>query len=364
MNLTLSTMRILSLLVAAGIGGCAIAHAPGAPAAPQTAEQANEFANLPEWTEIAVFAEQMIHKHGFAREELEDALRNTRYVERAVQLMKPAPPGKPKNWAAYRARFVEPVRIRGGIAFWDTHQEALAHAERQFGVPAEIIVGIIGVETVYGRNTGSFRVMDAITTLAFAYPDTPTRAKRMAYFRRELENTLLYARNMGIDPFTLEGSYAGAIGLPQFMPGSILQYAVDFDGDGQVDLRNSAADAIGSVANFLVRHGWQSGLPIAFPATVSPAPDNAVPAWQQFIGAGLKATFSLGELRAGGVTPLSAPPAGLAYGLVDLQNGHDPTEYWLATDNFFAITHYNRSYFYAMAVTDLGRAVRQARNAR
>jgi membrane-bound lytic murein transglycosylase B len=244
------------------------------------------------------------------------------------------------------------------VAFWDEHADALARAEAQYGVPAEIIVGIIGVETIYGRNTGNFRVMDAITTLAFAYPDTPNRASRMAYFRGELENTLLFARESGIDPFSLLGSYAGAVGWPQFMPGSIRRFAVDFDGDRRIDLLGSPTDAIGSVANFLVQHGWKGGEPMVFPATVA-AEETA---WQAFIGQGLEAKFSLDELKAAGVMPGMDPPADMRFGLVDLQNGFDPTEYWLGTNNFFAITQYNRSFFYAMSVIDLGRAVRAARS--
>ena len=282
----------------------------------------------------------------------------------------------------------------------------MARAEARFGVPAEIIVGIIGVETVYGRNTGSFRVMDAVTTLAFAYPDTPNRDARMAYFRGELENTLLFARESGVDPFSLYGSYAGAIGLPQFMPGSIRQFAIDFDGDGKINLRDSPVDAIGSVANFLVQHGWKTGEPIVFPASVTDsrsgtsvsasagenvnpdapfaravsasglghdigalAPVASVPGersrdaggWRQFIGQGLEAKFTIDELKAGGVLPAFPPPSDLRFGLVDLQNGLSPTEYWLGANNFFAITQYNRSFFYAMSVVDLGRAVRVAR---
>src|SRR5690606_12526765 len=181
---------------------------------------------------------------------------------------------------------------------------------------------------------------------------------RKRYFRGELENTLLLARESAIDPFSLYGSYAGAIGWPQFMPGSIRRYAVDFDGDGKVDLRNSPVDAIGSIANFLVKHGWKSGRPLVFPASI--APDSGA-AWETFIGQGLQAKFSLPELETAGVTSPVAPPPDLLYGLVDLQNGAEPTEYWLGTDNFYAITQYNRSFFYAMSVIDLGRAVKQAR---
>ena len=322
-------------------------------------EEMGEFANFGQWKEVTDFIDQMVAKHGFNKTELEAILGKVRYVESAIQLMKPAPPGRPKNWQAYRARFVEPVRINAGVAFWDEHADALARAEAQFGVPAEIIVGIIGVETVYGRNTGNFRVMDAITTLAFAYPNTPTRLARMAYFREELENTLLFARESGIDPFSLLGSYAGAIGWPQFMPGSIRKFAVDFDENRTIDLRNSPSDAIGSVANFLVRHGWKRDEPLVFPATVSSSGNNA---WESLIGQGLQAKFKLEELKAAGVVPGMEPPDGMSFGLVDLQNGAAPTEYWLGTENFFAITQYNRSYFYAMSVIDLSRAVRATRS--
>jgi membrane-bound lytic murein transglycosylase B len=321
-----------------------------------------EFADFTQWKEVSEFIERMVSEHSFDRIELEKLFRQTRYVESAIRLMKPAPAGKPKNWHAYRARFIDPIRINAGVRFWNENVDALNRAETQYGVPAEIIVGIIGVETVYGRNTGNFRVMDAITTLAFDYPDTPTRAARMAFFRGELENTLLLARDSHIDPLSLLGSYAGAIGLPQFMPGSIREFAVDFDNDGKVDLRNSAVDAIGSVANYLGKHGWRSGAPIVFATTVSAADGNGARAWDQFIGQGLEAKFTVSELKAAGVDPSVQIPDDVLLGLVDLQNGTAPTEYWLGTANFYAITQYNRSYFYAMSVVDLGHAVRVARD--
>ncbi|MES2760215.1 MAG: lytic murein transglycosylase B [Pseudomonadota bacterium] len=317
-----------------------------------------EQVNFGEWKAVADFEEEMVNKHGFEREALKALIAQVNYIDSAVQLVKPAPPGKPKNWQAYRDRFIEPIRIGAGVEFWANNADALARAEAQYGVPAEIIVGIIGVETVYGRNTGRFRVMDVLTTLAFAYPETPNREARMRFFRGELENTLLLARKSNMDPLTLVGSFAGAVGLPQFMPGSILAWGVDFDGDGQIDLRNSPVDAIGSVANFLVQHGWKAGQAgaIAYPAEVAPAR-----AWESFIGQGLQAKFSAEELAAAGAVSSAALPAGMLFGLIDLQNGAEATEYWLATDNFFAITQYNRSYFYAMSVVELGRAVRAAR---
>ncbi len=320
-------------------------------------EDQGEFVHFNDWKEVGRFIDEMVERNQFSRSDLNALFAQTRYLDTAIQLIKPAPSNKPKNWAAYRARFVEPVRINAGVEFWNTYGVALARAEAQYGVPMEIIVGIIGVETVYGRNTGNFRAMDAITTLAFDYPDTPNRDARMAFFRGELENTLLLAREAGIDPLSLRGSYAGAIGWPQFMPGSIREYAVDFDGDGKIDLRNSPVDAIGSVAHYLAVHGWQRGEPVAFPVTVST--DNRQ--WEGMLNQGLEAKYTEEQLRAAGIA-VPALPAGMRFGLVDLQNGTGPTEYWIATNNFYAITQYNRSYFYAMSVAELGRAVDSARS--
>ncbi|HEY1043489.1 MAG TPA: lytic murein transglycosylase B [Telluria sp.] len=323
-------------------------------------DYAGKQVDLAQWDSVALFADDMVRRHGYAREEIDALIAQVRFIDSAVQLVKPMPPGKPKNWQVYQGRFVEPIRIKAGVRFWDAHAELLARAEAEYGVPAEIIVGIIGVETIYGRDTGRFRVMDVLATLAFAYPDTPNREARMAFFRSELENTLLLARKFNSDPFELRGSFAGAIGMPQFMPGNILKLGVDFDGDGAIDIRQSAADAIGSVANFLVEHGWRRDQPgaLAYPAKVS---DDG--RWEKFINAGLSASSTAEELALAGVTSPASLPAGERFGLVDLQNGFDPTEYWLGTDNFFAITQYNRSYFYAMSVINLGRAVRQARGA-
>lgn len=314
-----------------------------------------EQVNFSDWKAINDFADEIALRQGFPRDELRALFSQVRYVDSAVQLVKPAPPGKPKNMMAVRELMIEPVRINAGVKFWIEHAQVLARAEREYGVPAEIIVGIIGIETVYGRNTGRFRVLDVLTTLAFAYPEAPNQAARMAFFRGELENTLLLARKNSIDPFSLLGSFAGAIGLPQFMPGSILAYGVDYDGDGAVNLRGSATDAIGSVAHFLVKHGWlaQQNGPLVYQAKVSNART-----WEKFIGAGLSAKFSLRELYAEGVAATTEPPPERLYGLIDLQNGAEATEYWIATNNFFAITQYNRSYFYAMSVLELGRAVK------
>ena len=308
----------------------------------------DEFVNFLQWKEVNAFIDELVARDGFERTSLEAVFRQTRYLDAAIKLIKPAAPGKTKNWQAYRARFVEPKRIAAGVEFWNEHALSLQRAEEQYGVPAEIIVGILGVETIYGRNTGNFRVIDSLTTLAFAYPQTANRDARMAFFRGELESALLFARDANIDPFSILGSYAGAIGWPQ--------YAVDFDGTGKIDLRTSAIDAIGSVANFLKVHGWQRGEPLVFPATVSD-PEQV----SELLNQGLEAKFTPDQLKRQGVITPGAIPGSQLLGLIDLQNGDAPTEYWLATNNYFAITQYNRSYFYAMLVIDLGRAVRTAR---
>jgi membrane-bound lytic murein transglycosylase B len=316
-----------------------------------------EAVNFGEWQAVRDFEDDMVTRNGFDRAYIEDVIKRARFLDSAVQLVKPAPPGKPKNWRAYSDRFIEPIRVNAGVRFWNENADTLARAEATYGVPAEIIVGILGVETIYGRDTGRFRIVDVLATLAFAYPEAPNRQDRMAFFRGELESTLLLARKEHIDPFSLMGSFAGAVGMPQFMPSSILQYGVDFDGDGLVDLRGSAQDAIGSVANFLVQHGWDrnSTGPAVFPADVAPSL-----AWQGLVG-GLEARYRPADLDGAGVATRTTLPDGRLYGLVDLQNGGDPTEYWVVNANFFAITKYNRSYFYAMSVVELGRAVRLAR---
>jgi membrane-bound lytic murein transglycosylase B len=316
-----------------------------------------EQVNFGEWQTVRDFEDEMVSRNGFERADMDALVAKTRFIDSAVQLVKPAPPGKPKNWQAYSERFIEPIRINAGVRFWNENAAELARAEAQYGVPAEIIAGIIGVETIYGRDTGKFRVVDVLATLAFAYPESPNRNDRMQFFRSELEKTLLLARKENIDPFSLLGSFAGAVGMPQFMPGNILKFGVDFDGDGIVDLRNSASDAIGSVANFLVAHGWDRNAtgPSVFPADVAPSM-----AWEPLLG-GLEARYQPAELQGAGVVTRTALPEQRLYGLIDLQNGADPTEYWVANANFFAITKYNRSYFYAMSVVELGRAVRLAR---
>ena len=322
----------------------------------QSAAVATAFANLTQGQAVHGFVEEMCRDHGFERDALQRLFGQIHFQESVVRLINPPPLGTVKNWSAYRARFIEPRRLNAGTKFWRRYAIELARAHQEFGVPEEIIVGVLGVETMYGQAAGKFRVLDSLTTLAFAYPDTPNREPRMAYFRDELKQTLLYARESNIDPLSLHGSFAGAIGWPQFMPGSIRRYAVDFDGDGKIDLRNSPIDAIGSIASFLSQHGWQRDQPLAFPVTVTPD----MP-WPTLIGKSLEAKFSLEELRQAGVNIPNDVPVSYPYGLFDLEDGNHPTRYLLGTQNFFAITHYNRSYYYAMAVIELGQAISRQR---
>jgi membrane-bound lytic murein transglycosylase B len=272
-----------------------------------------------------------------------------------ARLILPPAVGVAKNWNAYRERFVEPIRINSGVLFWQANAKALARAEQTYGVPAQLIVGIIGVETLYGRNTGNFRVIDALATLAFDFPkEHPRAAARQQFFKDELENYLMICQRNGTDPLRTKGSYAGAIGLPQFMPSSIAQYAVDFDGDGKIDLQNSVTDAIGSVAHYFQAFNWQPGMPTHYAMQFSSGPVDM----PSLMGPDILPTFHAADLSAKGVV-LSTE--GLQHlgklALIELQNGSEPPSYVVGTDNFYAITRYNWSSYYAMAVIELGKAV-------
>ena len=287
-------------------------------------------------------------------------LGQARLLPNVPRLMLPAPAGSgTKNWAAYRSRFVEPIRIGAGVRFWRDNAATLARAERDFGVPADIIVGIVGVETIYGRQMGSFRVLDALATLAFDFPQAhPRAAQRQAFFRGELENFLTQEGRTHADPTTPVGSYAGAMGMPQFMPSSIAKYAVDYDGDGRIDLVNDPQDVIGSVANYFKAFGWQPGLPATYGVRV----DAARAQLPVLLAPDIVPSFSADAFVAGGAQ-LDAD--GLRHrgllALIELQNGPSaPASYVAGTQNFYVITRYNWSSYYAMAVLELGAAVRAA----
>jgi membrane-bound lytic murein transglycosylase B len=298
--------------------------------------------------DVRQFIAEMVDRHGFVRKELRALFSQARFQPAIIKAITPPTEPRAKSWQGYRALFLTPQRIEAGIEFRERHRDALSRAVELYGVPEEIIVAIIGVETVYGRNTGNYRVIDALTTLAFDYPP------RAEFFRTELEHYLLYARDAGIDTLGLKGSYAGAIGIPQFMPGSYRRYAVDLDGDGKQDLSGSFADAIGSVANFLQAHGWETGQPVAFAAQVHGE------VYRNLIDAGIKPTYRYGDLAdfgvsAGGETRADAPCA-----LIELATPGEASRYLVGLTNFYVLTRYNRSSLYAAAVLDLAQAVKSA----
>ncbi|WP_416142222.1 lytic murein transglycosylase B [Hydrogenophaga sp.] len=276
-------------------------------------------------------------------------------IPTVARLMAPAPRGTPKNWAAYRARFIEPVRLRAGQRFWEDNRSALARAETEFGVPASLIVGVIGVETLYGQHTGNFRVIDALTTLAFDFPAShPRAAVRTEFFKSELEQYLSLTQRTGMDPQALRGSYAGAMGWPQFMPSSWAKYAIDFDGDGTVDLFNSTTDVIGSVANYFKVFGWQTGQPTHYPVTF----DTGKLDKDALLAPDILPTFSVASFTAkGAVLEGAALQHTGQLALVELENGTAPPSYVAGTENFYVVTRYNWSSYYALAVIELGEAI-------
>jgi membrane-bound lytic murein transglycosylase B len=293
------------------------------------------------------FAAEMASKHGFDKAELEAMLTGTAFRDDIIKAI--TRPAEAKPWYAYRPIFLKPDRIDGGVAFWKENEALLEQAEREYGVPAEIIVAIIGVETRYGKHTGRYRVLDSLATLAFGYP------KRAKFFRRELEEFLLLSREEALDPTQAMGSYAGAMGLPQFISSSYRFYAVDEDGDGHRDLWNSNADVIGSVANYFKRHGWNPGEEITQQVQGG---DNLEP----YVAAGMKPSIKVSELLASGLRPVAdkPPQPDALSSLIKLDAG-DHDEYWLGLNNFYVITRYNHSNLYAMAAYQLSREILAAR---
>lgn len=301
--------------------------------------------------EVRSFVENLATERQLPLDPMVAALAGSRYNATVARLIAPSPPGKKiwRSWLTYRSRFVEPKRIGWGVEFYNENRDLLNQAAQRFGVPAPVIASIIGVETLYGRNMGNFRVLDALTTLAFDYPD-PAKPERATMFRGQLADFLTLVMKDKLDLET-RGSYAGAIGMPQFMPTSVMHYAVDGDDNGHIDLSNNTRDAIMSVGSFLSQHGWQRGLPV-FAPVVLPADPAAL------VDGGLEPKQSWGTLTAAGARlQPGASAAGWGsqpLGVVDLvEEARGTAQYRVGTPNFFALTKYNRSYFYATSVADL-----------
>ncbi len=307
--------------------------------------------NLADSDDARLFVRELAARHGFDPETVRTALTKARHDPQVINLIRPPSTPSARSWQRYRNRFLEPVRINGGLAFWAENEATLQRAAERYGVPAEIIVAILGVETIYGRNTGNFETLSALATLAFDYPP------RASLFRRELAQLFLLAREQGRELDSYYGSYAGALGLPQFLPSSVRHYAVDFDGDGNIDVDNSPADAIGSVAHYLQANGWERGGEIARRARLAPGVDPA-----PLIAAGIEPILTPEILAIAGVGSDDGTPSTVPATLVDLATPNAATEYWLGYRNFYAITRYNKSSFYAMSVYLLAETLRDRRD--
>ena len=304
-------------------------------------------------SDVRELADQLATQHALPKAWVRQQLAQAHQIPSIPRLVQPPPPGQRKNWAAYRDRFVEPRRIDAGVAFWQEHRQALARAQARFGVPAEIIVGIIGVETFYGRHMGNYRVLDALATLSLDFPsDHPRAAERRDFFRAELGHFLVQLKRHPQRRW--RGSYAGAMGWPQFMPSSWARFAVDFDGDGQIDLITNPVDAIGSVANYFKAFGWKTGLPTHHTIELQASESDL----EFLLAPDILPTFSLETMQSKGVRlPEAAQQHPGPYALVELQNGDAPNSYVVGTENFYVVTRYNWSSYYAMAVIELGAAV-------
>jgi len=334
-----TALQALAFVVSTAVAGTALA--------------AKDFATRPE---VRAFIAEMHERHGFPAKTLTRTFSRIKPIPAVIQAILPPSDPAVRSWQAYRARFVEPGRIGRGQKFWREHHAALEAARERTGVPEEFILAIIGIESIYGRHTGNFGTLAALATLAFDYPqasapaDARNATSRAALFRRELEQLLLLASELRRDPLDFKGSYAGALGLPQFLPSSVRRFAVDGDGDGRVDLATSPADAIASVANFLKEHGWEKDGPVAVPASVEGERFAAL------IEEGIVPRRTPAELAEFGVISAAAP--NLPAALIDLVTPQQPVEYRLGYRNFYVLTRYNRSSFYAMAVLDLASELR------
>ena len=308
-------------------------------------------------TEAITLADELAQQHKLPQTWVREQISKAQHLKGVPKMVLPPTVPTAKNWRAYRERFIESRRIDAGTQFWQTYESALSRAEQTYGVPAEMIVGIIGVETFYGQNMGNFRVLDALTTLTLNFPSAhPRAAERQAFFKSELGHFLAQAHSQGNASVT--GSFAGAMGWPQFMPSSVTKFAVDFDGDGRIDLRNSPIDAIGSVANYFKAFGWQTGMPTHYAVSF----DEARLDKPTLLAPDILPSFSVSNFTAkGAVLDEEGQKHTGHLALVELFNGDAPPSYVAGTENFYVVTRYNWSSYYALAVIELGQAIKANR---
>ena len=295
---------------------------------------------------INPFIDEMVTNHKFDKATLNSMFEKARLHQSIIDAI--SRPAESKPWHEYRKIFLTRERVRGGVQFWNDNKDIVARVAEKYQVSPEIIVAIVGVETRYGRHKGNYPVLDALATLAFAYPP---RAK---FFKTELEQYLLMAREENLDPLEQKGSYAGAMGMPQFISSSFRNYAVDFDGDGTRDLWENPADALGSVGNYFKKHGWVGGLPVAHRVEV-----NGIK-YKELLSASLKPKYTQDELMLAGVTLPNNIPTDIKGNLIELDGGDGP-EYWVIWQNFYAISRYNHSALYSMAVYQLSQEIVNSR---
>jgi membrane-bound lytic murein transglycosylase B len=374
--------RVSCLLLALALGACSSAPTQQSNTQQPIVNQADDAATEASYSQnLKALLSQVSQTQEIPLQTLENGFLDAKTIPSIRKLVLPPSGTFKKNWLVYRKRFVEPIRLKAGKVFWDENQTFLSQVEQDSGVPAEIIVAIIGIETIYGRQTGGFRVKDVLSTLAFSYPDTPNKPAREQLFKDQLQELILMCwtdaggklpaqnGNQGLNAarfnscLNQNSSYAGAIGLPQFMPSSIRSFAVDGDGDGHIDLKQSPKDAIASVANFMKKHGWQAGMPISFPVQ-----ENGIAAAKQLADGEPQLKYTVaelvekgillpqqGDLQRGGVEPQSKAL------IVDLpypdKDGIDQAQYFVGLNNFLTIVQYNRSYFYAQSVAEFAEAL-------
>jgi membrane-bound lytic murein transglycosylase B len=343
----MSAMRMMLLRAACCIALASFAIGSATAAKPAVAASPN-YAQRPD---VGEFIDEMVRDHGFDARALRRVFAKVRYQQSVVNAMS-RPVLAPPKWYEYAPRFLSSARIDAGVAFWRDNAATLDRAQRQFGVSPEIVVAIIGVETFYGRNTGSYRVADALTTLAFDYP------RRAEFFRDELRQFLLQTREQNISPLQPKGSYAGAQGLPQFMPGSVREYALDYDGDGTVDLSGDVDDAVGSVANYLARHGWLADDPAMQPAEIDGGARERI---DRMLDGGISEQRTLNDWQEDGVRAVGIPeaPGSDPTGLLMLEEESE-LSYWVVFNNWYVLTRYNRSRLYASAVWKLAQELKHA----